>query len=528
MDEVKEIVEKKRDIKLKIKAWLKDYENIVLLAVLIFAFALRWQFFILTKNQPFWWDEASYGIIAKSFISNTFDSNTLVINEIIIRPLLLSIMWAGLMLMEMPEHWSKFILEFIPSILSVFFVYLVGKEIYNKRVGIISAFIFSVIWIHLFYTMRFLTDVPQLVFLFSSIYYFILATKKEFDYKYFSISLFLLSLGTLMKYPNGMVFVIYFIILLFGKQLYLNKKKFWYCGIAGVSPMLLAVLLNYFLSGDFISRFIGANFGNASEQVARPIAYNLLNYISIYLQNIFFLLFLIGCAILLFEAFIRYNYIFKNKKLRDSLLLALIMIAFFSFFIFYLRSADDRYFLPTTITMSIFAGFGLGYIYDLLRKYHQIFAILVIVVILFFGAKAQIKQADDIIKLRSESFLQIKQGMLWLKANAPAGSEIVGIGLDPYAIYYGDINMTSDITENDSVRINNADYLIVHVFPPENFLMQYVQDNQDVWQPINGFFLDKENTQAGLIIYKNTGKKIDAGEELISSEENTLLTSSQE
>src|SRR3989344_5574499 len=160
--------------KSEIKKWLGDYENLVLLAVIIFAIFLRLYYFFLTKNQPFWWDEASYGIIAKSFISSTWDTNPLVISERIIRPLLLSFVWAGLMLVNIPEAGSRFILEIIPSIISVFFVYLIGKEIYNKRVGIISAFIFSVLWIDIFYSMRILTDTPCLTFMFASIYYFIL------------------------------------------------------------------------------------------------------------------------------------------------------------------------------------------------------------------------------------------------------------------------------------------------------------------------------------------------------------------
>src|SRR3989344_4909770 len=219
--------------KSQIKKWLGDYENLVLLAVIIFAIFLRLYYFFLTKNQPFWWDEASYGIIAKSFISSTWDTNPLVISERIIRPLLLSFVWAGLMLVNIPEAGSRFILEIIPSIISVFFVYLIGKEIYNKRVGIISAFIFSVLWIDIFYSMRILTDTPCLTFMFASIYYFILAIKKEF----------------------------------------------WYSGILGTSPLIIAVILNYIISGDIFSRFIGANLGNASEQISKPIAYNFNNYI---------------------------------------------------------------------------------------------------------------------------------------------------------------------------------------------------------------------------------------------------------
>ena len=492
--------------KSQIKKWLGDYENLVLLAVIIFAIFLRLYYFFLTKNQPFWWDEASYGIIAKSFISSTWDTNPLVISERIIRPLLLSFVWAGLMLVNIPEAGSRFILEIIPSIISVFFVYLIGKEIYNKRVGIISAFIFSVLWIDIFYSMRILTDTPCLTFMFASIYYFILAIKKEFNYKYFLISLFLLSIGTLIRYLIGMVFVFYLIILIFSKQLYLNKKKFWYSGILGTSPLIIAVILNYIISGDIFSRFIGANLGNASEQISKPIAYNLINYIPIYLMNVFYYSFIFGLIIILFELIVGFNYIFKNERMKGSLLLIFILVAYFSFFIFYLRSADDRYFLPAALTMCIFAGVGIDWIYSFLKKYNQIIAVVILFVILFFGAQAQLKQTDNIIKGKIDSFSQIKDGLLWLKQNTPANSDIVAIGLDPYAIYYADINITSYVTENDTERIEKADYLVLHAFPPPNFLQSFVQQNQSNWQPINAFYFDKQNQQPGFVIFKNVGK----------------------
>src|SRR3989344_3854636 len=422
--------------KSQIKKWLGDYENLVLLAVIIFAIFLRLYYFFLTKNQPFWWDEASYGIIAKSFISSTWDTNPLVISERIIRPLLLSFVWAGLMLVNIPEAGSRFILEIIPSI----------------------------------------------------------------------ISLFLLSIGTLIRYLIGMVFVFYLIILIFSKQLYLNKKKFWYSGILGTSPLIIAVILNYIISGDIFSRFIGANLGNASEQISKPIAYNLINYIPIYLMNVFYYSFIFGLIIILFELIVGFNYIFKNERMKGSLLLIFILVAYFSFFIFYLRSADDRYFLPAALTMCIFAGVGIDWIYSFLKKYNQIIAVVVLFVILFFGAQAQLKQTDNIIKGKIDSFSQIKDGLLWLKQNTPANSDIVAIGLDPYAIYYADINITSYVTENDTERIEKADYLVLHAFPPPNFLQSFVQQNQSNWQPINAFYFDKQNQQPAFVIFKNVGK----------------------
>src|SRR3989344_1878264 len=156
MEEHEEVIKKRQD---KVFAWLKDPLNFSLVAVLLFAAGIRLYYFFLVGNQPLWWDEACYGSLAKNLLTHQWDGTQLIIGETHIRPMLLPIMWAALLFLKMPESVIRFTLELIPSILSVFFVYLIGKEVFNKRVGIISAFIFSVLWVHLFYTVRLLTHI---------------------------------------------------------------------------------------------------------------------------------------------------------------------------------------------------------------------------------------------------------------------------------------------------------------------------------------------------------------------------------
>ena len=137
--------------------WIKQPLNFSLMGVLVFAFIIRLYYFIQVGNQPLWWDELCYGSLAKNMISGAWDGTSLIIGETLIRPPFFPFIWSLLMSINFPEMASRLMLEFLPSVLSVFFVYLVGKEIFGKRVGIIASFIFSVFWIHLFYTIRFLT-----------------------------------------------------------------------------------------------------------------------------------------------------------------------------------------------------------------------------------------------------------------------------------------------------------------------------------------------------------------------------------
>ena len=180
----KSLEEGKEKLQNKVFNWLKNPLNLSLVLVLLFAFAIRLYYLFLTKGQPLWWDEACYGSLAKNILTSLWSSTDLITSESIIRPPLFALAWAILIFLNIPETGTRFILEIIPSFLSVFFVYLIAKEIFNKRTGIFAAFIFSVLWIHLFYSIRFLTDVPSLLFLFASIYLFIKANKNELNYNF--------------------------------------------------------------------------------------------------------------------------------------------------------------------------------------------------------------------------------------------------------------------------------------------------------------------------------------------------------
>jgi len=524
--------------------WLaRDKLNYVVVAVLIFGILIRLYYFNLVGEQPLWWDEMAYGSLAKNYVMHQWDSTQLIIGETLIRPQLLPLLWALLLLFNLPEIYARFILEFIPSVLSVFFVYLIGKEVFNKRVGIISAFIMSVLWIHLFYTLRLLTDVMAMSFLFASIYYFIKAAKQELNYKYFSISIVLLSISTLTRYPYGMFFGVYFIMLIVTKNLKLNNKKFWIYGLIGLIPMALFFGYNYVNYGNIFPAFLGSSYvkvgGHAGTSA--PFAYYITNFIATFLspgtqtesfeasniflgflksvfsllsiafsnplKSIFLISFLIGLAIILSELVIGFNFITKNQKLQNRLLLLLVLAAIYSFFIFYIRGSDDRWLLPTSLSICIFAGFGLDFLYKIIKKYQKLIALILLLAILFFGAQQQLKYADELIKLKATSYLQMKQGFEWMKSNTPEGSVIVGNAIQPYVVYYAERQyMDLPSNESESDKILGADYLVIHWFIEQpQYIFQYIQNSSDKWEPLNAFFLDEQKQQPGFIVFKKSG-----------------------
>ncbi|MEK6875331.1 MAG: glycosyltransferase family 39 protein [Nanoarchaeota archaeon] len=499
-----EIIEKRKS---KFISWFNKTDNLILISILVFALVLRIYFFIITMNQPLWWDEACYGSIATNLVTHIWDDTALIIGETKIRPFIFPFIWSILIRLGFQESYSRFLLEFIPSILTVLFVYLSTKELYGKKVAVFSSIIFSGLWIHLFYTFRFMTDIPSMAFLYLSIYLFILATKSDLNKKYFLFSLIFLAFSTLMRYTNGLFFLIYLFMLIISKKFLIKDKKFWIYGIIGISPLLLFFIFNYFTQGNVFPALFG-NYLNPAQIDGKPapFAWHFLNYVYIYLTTPFFIIFILGLFIVLSELIIGYNFIFKNINLRNHLFLILLFITVYSFFIFYLKGAEDRYFLASSLTLCSFAGIGLSYIYSFIKRYNSIVSIVLVLVILVTGLYFQITFANDLIKIKKDSFIQMKQGFEWMEGNSPPGSIIAGSGVEPYAIYYSQFRtFTLPDNKTDQDKILNADYLVYHFFTPQqSYIPAYLQDNQDKWIGLNAWFFDSEQKQPAFVIYKKS------------------------
>lgn len=507
----KSLEEREEKIQNRISKFLKDPYNLALVGILLFAFILRLYYFFLTKSQPLWWDEAVYGTLAKNYVTHMWNGTDVIVGESVIRPFLFPFLWSILLRLGANEIVSRFFLEFIPSIFSVFFVYLIGKELYGKKVGLISAFIFSALWLHLFYTARLLTDSFQLVLLFPSMYFFIKFLKSESNFKLFAISLLLLSFSTLTRYQNGIFFFVYLLLLIPDKKFLLNKANFWIAGFIGLIPMLVFFISNQIKYGNIFPALLDGTYLATSEKLANPIGWGVLKnlkmfnpYSSDVLFLIFFFFFILGMLFVLFEILIGYNFMTRERKIKNHLFILLSLFIFYSFFVFYIRSAEDRWLLPTSLPLVILAAIGIVCLFDFVKKYNKYFAIFLVFAILIIGAYSQIKFADSVIENKQTSYLQIRYGFEWIKQNTHEDSVIIGSGIQPYAPYYSDRKFL-DFPENESGKdiIADADYLVIHGFTPQSeYMNSYLQENQDKWGVVNVFFFNQEQSQPALVIYK--------------------------
>lgn len=486
----------------KLRDFLKNKYNLWLAGVLAFAFVLRAYFLYIAKDQAHWWDTLAYAGIAKNMIFGYWSENWFIISESLIRPPLLPLIWSVLLRFNIGDLGTLILLEFIPSVLSVLLIYLIGKELYDERVGLISAFMAAVVWIHLFYSVRIMTDVPSLFLALASIYFFIRGYE-NLELKHFSLSILFLSLAILMRYSYGLIGFVYLIFLgLVHRHKVLGKKNFWIGGVIGVVPLLIFFASNIIKYGGLFP----AVESYATAAAEKPVAFYVFGFIPYILKYTFTGLFLAGLAIILFELFVGFDSISKVKKIKSDSFLMILLFVSLIFFIFVIKAAEDRYLMMIFPVMFIFGSIALLAVYGFFMRYSKMFAILLVLGILGFGAYSQITFGSMIIENKKTSFLPMKEALVWIGENTPEDAVILGQWSDPYTIYYAGRRVEEwprPLDNLDSFE-PKADYLIVNiVHAPDDRVTNYIQEHlQDRANVVKVFYFDEVKQNPAVIISK--------------------------
>ncbi|MEK6880150.1 MAG: glycosyltransferase family 39 protein [Nanoarchaeota archaeon] len=497
----KEYEERKILIKSKIDSLINDKYKIGLISILILALIIRIYFLIISQNQAHWWDTLAFGSLAKNLVFHLWDSTNFIASESVIRPPLFPILWALLIKINFSELWTLILLEFTPSVLSVYLIYLIGKELYDKRIGILASFILAVSWVQLFYTTRIMSDIPSFFFILASIYFFI-RSYENINLKFFFLSIFFLSLAVLTRYFYGMIGIIYLVILITAnKHHFLKNKSFWLGGILGLIPLLIFFAINLISHGNFLP---AAGFYTTSAAEKPGFAYYILGFIPHIFKIVFTILFVIGLIIVLLELFLGFDSINSIKKLRHHLFVILILFFPLIFFIFFLRAAEDRYLFLSFVSFILIISHGIVFVYDYIRKYSKIVAVVLTIILLLFGAYSNLTFGNSLVIEKKTSFLQMKEAFLWIKDNTSKESILVGEWIPPYAIYYAERRFAEGNSTDFDQLLDKSDYLVVNAFHPQDpWVVNYLQNNaSSKLAPVKSFFFDENQQQPAVIIYK--------------------------
>ena len=145
-------------------------------------------------------------------------------------------------------------------------------------------------------------------------------------------------------------------------------------------------------------------------------------------------------------------------------------------------------------------------IYNFGKKYSKIISIVLIIILLAWGGYTQLSHADDIIKIKLNSYVPVKEAGLWIKANSNT-KEVVVTQSQPQTTYYSErqikaiSNFENASSFEEYIKEENPRYLEISVFEYHPQWV-YTWPNENNSRPVQAYFGDAEKKQPVLIVYE--------------------------
>ncbi|MCG2718018.1 MAG: glycosyltransferase family 39 protein [Nanoarchaeota archaeon] len=507
---------KKNIIKQKISDFLDDRINLIFLLVFIFGLILRLKY--LTINQAVWYDEAAYLGAAKNWVFG------IPYQLHYVRPPLLPFIWAVFYKLGFGELTFRVIM-LVFSLAGLWLTYLIGKLLFNKNVGLIAASITAFHYLNLFYTARLLTGIPSLTLWLFTVYFFWQGyVNKKGNYLYLmGLSLILCML---MRFPAGIIALVFLIYLVLTEGFkFIKNKKIW--GSVGIFlAILIPYGLWYYITYSKLPILGASAFYKHQVLFQKSLSFmpgilmSKIPYVSDLfpqLGHFFVIALLIGLAIIVFNLVIGFDLLKKDKSLKKQLFVFLWIVVPFSYFAFYAGLVEDRYFFYIFPAFFIIIGWVFMKLNDMLKKYHKYLGVAIIMIIICmaaFGSQFnivntdQLTYADQLIKLKANSYIQFRQAGEWIKANSQAGDSIVASG-EPLFAYYSERKVYSDWFQAKDgeefyqhILEKRPKYVVLSSEGSPQWSYSWPQDNPDKAVPVQGYFLDAEKTKPIIVIYQ--------------------------
>ena len=247
------------------------------------------------------------------------------------------------------------------SVLSIFFVYLIGKKVFGKTAGIVAAVFLAITPVFFLYSAYIMTEIPSAFFLLAAAYFLV-------DKKFIKAGIFS-AIALLFRFPTGLGLAVFAGLIFIG----VLEKKF---KLSNLISYCAAYLLTTFPFLIFNYLFYRAYTGNAWHAIFRPFLLgaehqstplgfipsalgNILYYfIALFRQSNFQLMALAG----VFYFFFRKKY--KDFGSRAIFLAAAVFMAYFTI----IPNKQERYMLTFLPFVSLIAAYGVVELFKSLAK----------------------------------------------------------------------------------------------------------------------------------------------------------------
>lgn len=536
----------------KVFAWLKNPYNLGFVSILIIGIIIRLYYFNI--NTGVWWDELEYLATGKVY-AGTLDY-ALSPNRAIFFPLMLALVF----ILHGGEFWARFFLELLPSIGILVGTYFLGKELFDKKIGLISMAIMAVFYEHLFDMARLLSDMLSNFFELACILTFWIFYVKGKNKKLLFIPVILGFLGMMTRHSVALALIVIICYLFITEKFSMFKNKnVWIAFFVGLLCLGVYVIYNLLTFGSplpAVEHYILSSTEGTAALATEHGSLNLSYFNSIYgwLFWPLSIFFIIGLYMLL-EVILVSDKIIKRKDLEPNpkLLIFLWVIISSIFWIFIFHFTTSRWILGLAPGIFILVSYGIVKSASLIdfitsffiknKKVIKIISLLIILPLLFYGLFLEFKTADSLINMKKDSYAQVKDISLWLNDNTKETDNIIFDSQIWYTYYvqrnnslntnwgimpqnYEYKNMSWIINETPynfvpmceydfdfTLKRTNKDYLVWSVYEQVyTAKIEYLQKNMElgVFVPANVFYIGEQISAVILRIdQKKLSEKLD-------------------
>lgn len=486
------------------KSFVDKYWLYIFIIILLVSFYLRLRYFNI--NTAIWYDEGSYLNLAKkwglglSYLNDDFYFR---------RTFFLPIIFTGMYWLFGNNELPLRVLELLFSTGTVIFIYLLIKEMFDKKHALVASFIFGVSWLSLFFTARLLTNGPDLFFMTAGLYFFWKGYANDKGKWNIWLAGLFFGLGIFTRFASAIMLIPIFLYI-FTKDKFgaIKNKHLWLMAI-----ILLLILTPFFINffsykgdGAGVGGFLKHYFADRDILIFKYVVD--LGYI---LQGLFLLLFIGGLSYFI-NIFLCANKAFQNEEVRKGLFIAVWIILPFIIFGLITSMVEERYLMLTLP----FVSFLIAYFCLKIPQYLKVNATIstiIILVLLGIGAYSQIAFADKMIGDKKDSFYELRQAGEWLKTNSNKGDWIISSG-QPELMYYSERNIESFTSTEEQFQEKidrlKPKYMILTAWEqsPE-WVYSYAEKNKGkTVLPVMGWKQDGQDQYTTVVftfIYNSTG-----------------------
>ena len=496
--------------------------NIALVLTLLFSFFIRLYYYFMTRTQTVWWDEAAYLIKAKSLAFPYYLQHIPGIVGRAFNPArspLYSLILAFFYKLGLTETFFR-----LPSVLlsvgTIFLVFLLGKELFDKKTGLLASIFASVMWVDFYVITRIFPDAMSLFFVTLATYLFVKGFVKK-EHKYYGWFFFPVLIIAVMAREINILFLaiilIYWIII--EKKNFLKNKDVYYSILFGAITSIPYFIYNQLQYGNplfqIISRYhsmTNVMFGQKPVILVDPLG--TLVYWKLmpdYFVWPLMIVFLIGLVFLL-DIFLGLGLIWKqeNKYLNNKFFLFLYILVPLLFFGFIYTLYDPRYIMIIFPAAYIIAANGIIKLSEYIKKHtNKIIALIFIIFVVLSVGYVNLNKADNLVKTKLDSQWQIKEAGLWLKENT-AEDDIIISQSHPQLVLYSERQIERIPLEETETEFENKikdlhpKYMVLAAFEQHlPWMFEYPAKHNDTWTPVQAYASTKDGKgQLAVIIYK--------------------------